>query len=68
VLRRPCPVCGRVPLDPHHFTFTQPRALGRRVSDEFTASCIAPTTRRHGERGSRSIKAASGQAMMSTKS
>jgi hypothetical protein len=21
---------------PHHLTFTQPRALGRRVSDEFT--------------------------------
>ena len=29
-------VCGRVPSDPHHLTFTQPRALGRRVSDEFT--------------------------------
>jgi hypothetical protein len=25
-----------VPSDPHHLTFTQPRALGRRVSDEFT--------------------------------
>jgi len=24
-----------VPSDPHHLTFTQPRALGRRVSDEF---------------------------------
>jgi hypothetical protein len=29
-------VCGRVPSDPHHLTFTQPRALGYRVSDEFT--------------------------------
>ena len=28
-------MCGRVPSDPHHLTFTQPRALGRRVSDEF---------------------------------
>lgn len=36
VLRQPCLVCGRVPSDPHHLTFTQPRALGRRLSDEFT--------------------------------
>jgi hydantoinase/oxoprolinase-like protein len=36
LLRQPCVVCGRVPSDPHHLTFTQPRALGRRVSDEFT--------------------------------
>jgi hypothetical protein len=36
VLRQPCLVCGRVPSDPHHLTFAQPRALGRRVSDEFT--------------------------------
>ena len=36
VLRQACLVCGRVPSDPHHLTFTQPRALGRRVSDEFT--------------------------------
>jgi hypothetical protein len=36
VLRQPCLVCGRVPSDPHHLTFTQPRALGKRVSDEYT--------------------------------
>jgi hypothetical protein len=36
VLRQPCLVCGRVPSDPHHLTFAQPRALGHRVSDEFT--------------------------------
>jgi hypothetical protein len=36
VLRQPCLVCGRVPSDPHHLTFTQPRALGGRASDEFT--------------------------------
>src|SRR4249920_3127791 len=36
VLQQACLVCGRVPSDPHHLTFTQPRALGRRVSDEFT--------------------------------
>ena len=34
--RQPCLVCGRVPSDSHHLTFAQPRALGRRVSDEFT--------------------------------
>jgi hypothetical protein len=28
-------VCGRKPSDPHHLTFMQPRALGRKVSDEF---------------------------------
>jgi hypothetical protein len=36
VLRQPCLVCGRLPSDPHHLTFTQPRGLGYRVSDEFT--------------------------------
>jgi hypothetical protein len=43
VLRQACLVCGRVPSDPHHLTFTQPRALGRRVSDEF----IVPVCRGH---------------------
>jgi len=43
VLRQACLVCGRVPSDPHHLTFIQPRALGRRVSDEF----IVPVCRVH---------------------
>jgi ERF superfamily len=43
VLRQACLVCGRVPSDPHHLTFTQARALGRRVSDEF----IVPVCRVH---------------------
>jgi hypothetical protein len=43
VLRQACLVCGRAPSDPHHLTFTQPRALGRRVSDEF----IVPVCRVH---------------------
>jgi hypothetical protein len=43
VLRQPCLVCGRVPSDPHHLSFTQPRALGRRVSDEF----MVPVCRVH---------------------
>jgi hypothetical protein len=36
VSRQPCLVCGRTPSDPHHLRFVQSRALGRRVSDEFT--------------------------------
>lgn len=31
-----CLVCGRQPSDPHHLRFAQPRALGLKVSDEFT--------------------------------
>jgi ERF superfamily len=36
VARQPCAVCGRAPSDAHHLRFAQPRALGRKVSDEFT--------------------------------
>ena len=36
VSRQPCLVCGRAPSDPHHLRFAQARALGRKVSDEFT--------------------------------
>lgn len=36
VASKPCLVCGRQPSDPHHLRFAQPRALGRKVSDEFT--------------------------------
>jgi hypothetical protein len=36
VAKQPCLVCGRQPSDPHHLRFTQSRALGRKVSDEFT--------------------------------
>jgi len=36
VSRQPCLVCGRTPAEPHHLRFAQPRALGRKVSDEFT--------------------------------
>ena len=35
VAAQACVVCGRKPSDPHHLRFTQPRALGRKVSDEF---------------------------------
>jgi len=35
VAQQPCLLCGRKPSDSHHLGFTQPRALGRKVSDEF---------------------------------
>ena len=36
VSNHPCLICGRQPCEAHHLRFAQPRALGRRVSDEFT--------------------------------
>ena len=30
-----CLICGRKQSDPHHLRYLQPRALGRKVSDEF---------------------------------
>ena len=36
VASQPCSVCGRHPSDPHHLRFAQPRAIGLKVSDEFT--------------------------------
>jgi hypothetical protein len=36
VAKQACLICGRTPSDPHHLRFAQQRALGRRVSDEFT--------------------------------
>jgi hypothetical protein len=35
VAQQACLVCGRKPSDPHHLRHMQPRALGRRASDEF---------------------------------
>jgi hypothetical protein len=43
VSAQPCLLCGRRPSDAHHLRFTQPRALGRRVSDEF----VVPLCRTH---------------------
>ena len=40
---QPCLVCQRFPCDAHHLKFAQPRALGRKVSDEFTV----PLCREH---------------------
>jgi hypothetical protein len=36
VAQQACLLCGRKPSDPHHLRFMQLRALGRKVSDEFT--------------------------------
>jgi len=36
VAKQPCLICGRPPSDAHHVRFAQSRALGRKVSDEFT--------------------------------
>jgi hypothetical protein len=36
VAKQPCLICGRQPSDPHHLRFAQSRAMGRKVSDEFT--------------------------------
>jgi len=36
VMKQPCMIFGRRPSDPHHLRFAQARALGRKVSDEFT--------------------------------
>jgi hypothetical protein len=43
VAKQACLVCGRKHSDPHHLGFMQPRALGRKVSDE----CAVPLCRIH---------------------
>jgi hypothetical protein len=43
VSARPCLICGRRPTDAHHLRFAQPRALGRRVSDESPSRCAGAT-------------------------
>ncbi|WP_316168885.1 MULTISPECIES: ERF family protein [unclassified Bradyrhizobium] len=48
VRAQPCLVCKRVPSDAHHLKFAQPKALGRKVSDEFTVPlCRAHHTDLH---------------------
>jgi hypothetical protein len=36
VATQACLICGRTPSEAHHIRFAQPRALGRKVSDEYT--------------------------------
>jgi ERF superfamily len=43
VASQPCLICKTKPCDPHHVKIAQPRALGRKVSDEFTV----PLCREH---------------------
>jgi hypothetical protein len=43
VAKQACLVCGRKHCDPHHLSFMQPRALGRKVSDEY----VVPLCRIH---------------------
>jgi hypothetical protein len=52
VASQPCLLCGRQPSDPHHLRFMQPRAMGRRVSDEFAVPLCRTHHRavhRHGD-------------------
>ena len=57
---RPCLVCGRQPSDAHHLRFAQSRALGRKVSDEFTV----PLCRTHHREAHRSTNEPSWWRMM----
>jgi hypothetical protein len=43
VAQQACLLCGRKPSDPHHLRHLQPRALGRKASDEFAV----PLCRNH---------------------
>jgi hypothetical protein len=36
VASQPCLICGARPCDAHHLRFAQPRAMGRKVGDQFT--------------------------------
>jgi hypothetical protein len=51
VSARACLICGRQPSEPHHLRGAQPRALGRKVSDEFTVP-LCRTHHREVHRGS----------------
>jgi hypothetical protein len=42
VATQPCLICQRTPCDAHHLKFAQPKALGRKVSDEFTVPLCRP--------------------------
>ncbi len=41
VASQPCLICGRTPSQAHHLRFAQARALGRKVSDEWTVPLCA---------------------------
>jgi len=52
VRTQPCLVCAKQPSDPHHLPFAQPRALGRKVSDQYTV----PLCRAHHREAHRATK------------
>jgi hypothetical protein len=55
VAAQACLICGRQPSDAHHLRFAQSRALGRKVSDEFTVPLCRGHHRdvhRHGDESS----------------
>jgi hypothetical protein len=43
VASQPCLLCSATPSDPHHIRFAQPRAMARKVGDDFTV----PLCRKH---------------------
>jgi hypothetical protein len=51
VSTQPCLACGRSPSDAHHLKFAQQRALGRKVSDEFTVPLCRAHHRELHQRG-----------------
>src|SRR5262249_1509007 len=51
VTQQACLICGRKPSDAHHLRHIQPRALGRKASDEF----VAPLCRVHHRAAHRAI-------------
>jgi hypothetical protein len=52
VRTQPCLICAKQPSDPHHLPFAQPRALGRKVSDEYAV----PLCRAHHREAHRAAK------------
>jgi ERF superfamily len=51
VIAQPCLFCARKPSDAHHLRFMQPRALGRKTSDEF----VVPLCRIHHRAAHRAV-------------
>jgi hypothetical protein len=55
VAAQPCLLCGRRPSDAHHLRFAQVKALGRKVSDEFTVP-LCRTHHRQLHRGGNEVQ------------
>ena len=61
VAKQPCLICGRKPSDPHHLRFLQPRALGRKASDEFAVPALPRPSSRGPSRRRRASVVAGGR-------